>query len=194
MAIVVAFVAAWVATAYLAEHHGGASTRASQVAIVASWAVLATYIVWMFWIIWRRDSKGRWLSLAIIVQWIGVAVLYLPVVQIQLPDGKCAPVLELGKAFELAGLFFGLTATIWLAAGAWLTNADARSLEKINRQGQWNKFIGGLFKSAHRQIALGLITAVLGVALTLCSAGWELYTKLTGPEQSREPECPAKAP
>jgi hypothetical protein len=186
--IAVALSLAWGAATY-ATHLPG---TASKLARVASYIILAIYVVWMFVIIWLRDSKGRWLSLAIIIQWVGVAMVYLSGVEMPLPNGKCTNVLEIGKAFELAGLFFGLTATIWLAAGAWLTSADVRGMDKIAKEGKWRQFVGGLLKSAHNQIALGLVTAILGALLTACSAGWDFYSKLKGVEIPKEHECSAE--
>ena len=180
---------AWFAASYVTHLPG----EAADLGRAASYVVLALYVAWMFAIIWLRDSKGRWLSLAILIQWAGVVTLYLSGVEMRLPNGKCTNVLELGKAFELAGLFFGLTATIWLAAGAWLTNADARGIDKIAKKEHWKKFIGGLLKSAHNQITLGLVTAILGAVLTACSAGWEVYAKFKGVELPKEQECSATA-
>ena len=183
--IAVALGLAWFGTTYLTHLPGVASGYAR----VASYAILAAYVAWMFVIIWMRDSKGRWLSLAIIFQWTGVAMLYLAGIEMRLPNGKCTYVLEIGKAFELAGLFFGLTATIWLAAGAWLTATDVNGIDKVAKTERWKRFVGGLLKSAHRQISLGLFTAILAAVLTACSAGWEVYAKFKGVEQPKEQAC-----
>ena len=183
--IAVALCLVWLGTSSLTP----LQSTGANFARLASYVVLALYVAWMFALIWMRDSKSRWLSLAILVEWVGVAMLYLPSVEIRLPNGMCTHVLEVGKSFELAGLFFGLTATIWLASGAWLTAADVRGLDHIAKQEKWKRFVGSLLKSAHKQITLGLFTAIVAGTLTACSAGWELYSKLNGVELPKEQKC-----
>lgn len=161
----------------------------AAIARMLSWAIVIATLVWMVWVIWHRDSKARWLSLAIIVEWFGVVMLYLPSVELHKQNGFCIPALEVGKSFELAGLFFGLTATIWLAAGAWLVKKERDGLHDALHNATRVKLMAGLLASAHQQVSLGLLTALIGVVTTLASPVWEVYSKVNGIEEPKEQTC-----
>lgn len=154
-----------------------------------AWALVSATMLWMAWVIWRRNSKARWLSLAIIVEWVGVGMLYMPSYPLPIANGTCIPALQVGKSFELAGLFFGLTATIWLAAGAWLIKKERDELNKSSSTGKKLKIIAGLIASAHQQVSLGLLTAILGVVVTIASPAWEIYSKVNEIEEPKELPC-----
>lgn len=168
----------------------GVSAQCGRYASFGSGALL---LAWICALVCLRDSKERWLTFAIVVQGLGgAALILLPSLEMTVPDGRCVHVIELGKALELAGLLYGLSATIWLAAGAWMKPSESRGLDKIDKPNKWKSVAASLFKSAHKQISMGLLTAFLGVVFVLWSTGLEVYTKHYGIEQPKERACKAR--
>lgn len=181
-ALVVLCVAAANATALF-----GVSPESCRHATVAAGAL---FIAWIAAVFLLRNSKERWLTAAIVIQGLGGAAIFLlPSSDMTLPNGKCTHVMDLGKALELAGLLYGLSATIWLAAGAWMTHEELSGLDKIAKDHKWKASAAGLFKSAHKQISMGLLTAAIGVVFVLWSYGVEIYFRRFGIESPTEHVC-----
>lgn len=178
-----------VAAAYATWIASTLQGQAAPYALAASWLTVALYVAWIVAMIWFRDSKARWISYAILILTMGGGILLLPRFEIKLPDGNYVRILEIGRAFELSGLFFGLAATVWISAGAWLTRHDIYAIDHIDKTTKRNALPGSIFKSAHEQIAFGIVIASFGVLLTLCSPAWEIYTKIKGIDQPKERTC-----
>lgn len=162
--------------------------------VIAQRVVAALFVAWVAVLFWLRNSKERWLTIAIVLQGAaGLAIMVLPTLEMTVPDGLCSKVLDLGPSLNLAGMLFGLSATIWLAAGAWLTSNEVRGLEKIDKPSKWRGLITGFFKSAHQQISMGLLTAAFGAGAALGAVGVDIRDRHTGKTTPEVHACKAPA-
>ena len=142
-------------------------------------AIVAAVILLYFAVNFFRvnNSRGKLLGFAVLLQWSGVAVLMLPGFDIQV-GSKVIPLLDPIKALEVAAAFFGLTSTIWISVGAWLTAADRHAIDHVDKPTKKITLLTSMITGAHQQIAMGLISAILGMAMIVASVALTIYRSL----------------